>query len=144
VRSNRATYEKDPETLLAVVCELGSLPPDPELAQPFFDNYEAIFGWLMGEEPCAADPSRTGEMMRRYTAMRAQDGFDDLVLPAEHFVVMRAVMLLIGLLGQLGATNTWFDIGREWVLGDEPVTELGRQEQTFFAGRHDYTTAVAA
>jgi hypothetical protein len=66
-----------------------------------------------------------------------------MVLPAEHFVLMRAVMLLIGLLGQLGATNTWLDIGREWIFGDAPVTELGKQEAEFFAGRHEYTTEVA-
>lgn len=96
----------------------------------------------MADEPTMADATRTGEMMRRYTAMRGQNGFDDLVLPAEHFVLMRAVMLLIGLLGQLGATNTWLDIGREWLFGDAPVTELGRAEADFFAGRHEYATGV--
>lgn len=144
VRTNRCTYEGDADGLLELVAELGALPPDPALAQPFFESYESIFGWLMAQEPTTADPSRTGDMMRRYTAMRRQDGFDDMVLPAEHFVVMRAVMLLVGLVGQLGATNTWFDIGREWILGDEPATELGRQEAEFFAGRHAYATPQVA
>jgi predicted unusual protein kinase regulating ubiquinone biosynthesis (AarF/ABC1/UbiB family) len=143
VRSNRATYDRDAEALLALVAELGALPPDPALAQPFLENYEAIFGWLMVDEPLTADATKTADMMRRYTQMRGQDGFDDMVLPAEHFVLMRAVMLLIGLLGQLGATNTWLDIGREWIFGDAPVTELGKQEAEFFAGRHEYTTEVA-
>jgi len=144
VRSNRATYARDADGLLALVAELGALPPDPALAQPFLENYEAIFGWLMVDEPLTADATKTADMMRRYTQMRGQDGFDDMVLPAEHFVLMRAVMLLIGLLGQLGATNMWLDIGREWIFGDAPVTELGKQEAEFFAGRHDYTTEVAA
>ena len=144
VRSNRATFHRDADALLALVAELGALPPDPALAQPFLENYEAIFGWLMVDEPLTADATKTADMMRRYTQMRGQDGFDDMVLPAEHFVLMRAVMLLIGLLGQLGATNTWLDIGREWIFGDEPVTELGKQEAQFFAGRHEYTTGAIA
>ena len=57
---------------------------------------------------------------------------------------MRAVFLLIGLLGQLESTNAWFDIAREWLLGREPATELGRQEEEFFAGRYDYATEVPA
>ena len=74
--------------------------------------------------------------------MRRADGFDSLTLPAEHFVLMRAVMLLIGLLGQLGATGRWLDIAREWLFCDPPVTELGRLEAEFFNGRFDYVTEV--
>jgi predicted unusual protein kinase regulating ubiquinone biosynthesis (AarF/ABC1/UbiB family) len=143
VKTTQATYEKDAEKLLAIVCELGALPPDPRLAQPFLENYDAIFGWLMIDEPFTADASQTADMMRRYTQMRGQEGFDEMVLPAEHFVLMRAVMLLIGLLGQLEATNTWFDIAREWLFGDEPRTELGRLEAEFFGERHTYTTTTA-
>src|ERR1700754_2847667 len=96
----------------------------------------------MVDEPLRADPSKTADMMRRYTEMRGSDGFDRMTLPAEHFVLMRAIFLLIGLLGQLGSTNAWFDIAREWLTGSEPVTELGRQEQEFFEGTHEYASVV--
>ncbi len=76
--------------------------------------------------------------MRAYIDMRHADGLDRLTLPAEHFMMMRAVMLLIGLLGQLQATGSWLDVAREWLLGEEPATELGRLEAEFFARRHDY------
>jgi predicted unusual protein kinase regulating ubiquinone biosynthesis (AarF/ABC1/UbiB family) len=142
VASTQATYDQDPQRLLEVVSELGALPLDPALAEPFFENYKAIFGWLMAEDRLEADPSKTADMMRRYTQMR-QEGFADLVLPAEHFVLMRSVFLLIGVLGQLGAGNVWLDIVREWLFGDEPATEMGRQEAAFFAGRFEYlTTAI--
>ena len=98
----------------------------------------------MVHEPLTADASKTGDMMRHYNRLRAAEGFDRLKLPAEHFVLMRAVFLLIGLLGQLQSTNPWFDIAVEWLLGSEPVTELGREEQEFFAGHHEYDTEVAA
>jgi predicted unusual protein kinase regulating ubiquinone biosynthesis (AarF/ABC1/UbiB family) len=140
--STRATYEHDAESLFSVISELGALPPDPALAEPFLESYEAIFGWLMVHEPLAADPTRTAEMMRHYNRLRNTDGFDQLTLPAEHFVLMRAVFLLIGLLGQLGATNPWFDIACEWLLGAEPATVLGRDEQEFFGDRYDYDVEV--
>jgi predicted unusual protein kinase regulating ubiquinone biosynthesis (AarF/ABC1/UbiB family) len=142
--STRATYEGDAEALLGVISELGSLPADPALAAPFLESYDAIFGWLMVHEPLTADASRTAEMMGHYNRLRAAEGFDRLKLPAEHFVLMRAVFLLIGLLGQLRSTNPWFDIAVEWLLGSEPVTALGKEEQEFFAGRYDYDVEVRA
>jgi predicted unusual protein kinase regulating ubiquinone biosynthesis (AarF/ABC1/UbiB family) len=126
--TTRATYERDADQLLAVVAELGGLPPDPRLAAPFLESYEAIFGWLMMDEPFTVDGSKTADMMRRYNALRSADGFQAMVLPAEHLVMMRAIMLLIGLLGQLRATNTWFDIAREWLFDAEPITALGKLE----------------
>lgn len=142
--STRATYAGDAQALLDVMAGLGALPPDPALAEPFLENYRAIFGWLMVDHPETVDASNTAEMMRRYTAMRGSEGFDSLTLPAEHFVLTRAVFLLIGLLGQLQATNTWLDIAREWLFADEPATALGRQEAEFFGDRFTYREPAAA
>ena len=144
IASTRATYERDAEALLAVVSELGALPPEPALAEPFLESYEAIFGWLMVDRPLRADPTKTASMMRRYSVLRSAEGFESLKLPAEHFVLMRSVFLLVGLLGQLDSENAWFQIAREWLFGDPPATELGRLEQEFFAGRFDYDLEVAA
>jgi hypothetical protein len=98
----------------------------------------------MSEEPLTVDTANTADMMRRYTEMRKADGFDSLQLPAEHFVLMRAVFLLLGLLGQLRATGTWIDVAGEWLLAADPRTELGRQEAEYFGDRFTYTTEVAA
>jgi predicted unusual protein kinase regulating ubiquinone biosynthesis (AarF/ABC1/UbiB family) len=144
IASTRATYEGDAQALLDVVAELGALPSDPALAGPFLESYDAIFGWLMVSEPRTADPTQTAGMMRHYTQLRSAEGFDRLKLPAEHFVLMRSVFLLIGLLGQLGSRNNWFDIAREWLFGDAPASDLGRAEQAFFAGRFEYDTEVMA
>ncbi|HWD73787.1 MAG TPA: hypothetical protein VG371_01525, partial [Solirubrobacteraceae bacterium] len=128
-------YEGDAQALFDVISGLGALPPDPALAQPFLESYQAIFGWLLVDRSVTVDGSATGGMMRAYTKMRSTGQFESLRLPAEHFVMMRAVMLLIGLLGQLKATGTWLDVAREWLLGEEPATELGRIEAEFFASR---------
>jgi predicted unusual protein kinase regulating ubiquinone biosynthesis (AarF/ABC1/UbiB family) len=133
--STRATYEHDAEALFRVIAPLGALPDDPALVQPFYEAYWSIFGWLLSDRTVTVDGAATGAMMRSYGKLRKAEEFKRLMLPAEHFVMMRAVMLLIGLLGQLRATANWLDVAREWLLGEEPATELGRLEAEFFSGR---------
>ncbi|MEN0013355.1 MAG: AarF/ABC1/UbiB kinase family protein, partial [Solirubrobacteraceae bacterium] len=141
--STRATHARDPEALLEVIARAGALPPNPSLAPVLFESYDAVFGWLMTDEPLTIEPKNTAKMMRVYGELRGADGFEDLVLPAEHFVLLRAIMHLLGVLGQLESTNTWFDIGREWIYAEEPATELGRIEAEFFSGR-PYSTLASA
>jgi predicted unusual protein kinase regulating ubiquinone biosynthesis (AarF/ABC1/UbiB family) len=135
VASTRATYEGDADALFEVMRTLGALPPDRSLAEPFLEAYTAIFGWLLVDDEVTIDSSATGAMMRAYTTMRSSPSFKQLQLPAEHFVMMRAVMLLIGLLGQLQAKGRWLDVAREWLLDEEPATPLGKLEAEFFADR---------
>ncbi len=138
VASTRATYEGDAQKLLAIASELHALDPDPAIAESFLASYAAIFGWALVDEPVQADASKTADMMRTYTDMRASQGFEGLTLPAEHFVIFRGMFLLLGLLGQLRSCNRWLDITREWLLDDDPATPLGRDEDAFFAGRFSY------
>jgi predicted unusual protein kinase regulating ubiquinone biosynthesis (AarF/ABC1/UbiB family) len=91
IATTRATYEGDAQRLFDVVAELGALPPDPSLVQPFYDSYRAIFGWLMVDHPTTVDVANTAKMMSHYNQLRSADGFRGLQLPAEHFVLMRAV-----------------------------------------------------
>ncbi len=135
IASTRATYEEDADALFDVIAGLGALPADRALAEPFLESYRTIFGWLLIDEAVTIDGSVTGAMMRSYNRMRSLDSFKSLTLPAEHFVLMRAVMLLIGLLGQLRATGRWLDVAREWLFNEEPATELGRIEAPHFGDR---------
>jgi predicted unusual protein kinase regulating ubiquinone biosynthesis (AarF/ABC1/UbiB family) len=133
--STKATYEHDAQALFRVIAPLGQLPDDPKLAEPFYESYWSIFGWLLTDHVVTVDGAATGAMMRSYNRLRKAEDFKKLMLPAEHFVLMRAVMLLIGLLGQLQATGNWLNVAREWLLGEPPATELGRLEAEFFASR---------
>ncbi|MBO9534912.1 MAG: AarF/ABC1/UbiB kinase family protein [Solirubrobacteraceae bacterium] len=135
IDSTIATRDGDPQALLEVVARSGALPDNPALAPLLFASYDAVFGWLMVDGPLQIESSKTAEMMRVYTELRNADGFEDLVLPAEHFVLLRGVMLVLGVLGQLEATNNWLDIAREWVYGTEPATDLGEAEAAFFSTR---------
>ncbi len=131
--STRAVHAGDAERLMAVMVEIGALEPNPALAQPFLEAYDAMLGWTFVEEELQVDGTRTGEMMRRYNQLQGHEDFESLTLPAEHLVLMRSVMLLTGLLGMLEASNSWFSIAREWLYGDPPVTELGVLEADHLA-----------
>ncbi|MDX6688575.1 MAG: hypothetical protein QOG15_32 [Solirubrobacteraceae bacterium] len=56
-------------------------------------------------------------------------------LPPDHLFGRRLEMLTLAVMSQLRARGNWHRIAREWIYGDEPVTELGRQEAEFYA-RH--------
>src|SRR3954465_12472404 len=56
-------------------------------------------------------------------------------LPPDHLFGRRLETLTLAVLGQLRARANWHRIAREWIYGDEPVTELGRQEAAFYAAR---------
>lgn len=46
-------------------------------------------------------------------------------LPPEHLLSRRVDFFTFGLLGQLGATNNWHRIAREWLYHEPPTTAIG-------------------
>ncbi len=131
----RAVHARDAAGLQKVMVGIGALEPNPALAEPFFEAYEAIFGWTLGDGELRVDGKRTGEMMRRYNELKGDADFDSMTMPAEHLVLMRSIMLLTGLLGMLEASNNWLAISREWLFGDPAATELGLLEADYLARR---------
>ena len=134
IETARAVYAGDAERLLELMAGIGVVAPDPALAEPLLDNYLSILGWLFEDEVLTITPDRTGEMFVKYAAMRSEE-LAGLKLPADHLVFTRGVILLIGILGQLRATNNWLAVAREWLFDEPPATELGRLEQEHRAAR---------
>ena len=62
-----------------------------------------------------------------FRTMRHQD------IKPEHLLGRRLEVLVLAVLGHLGASANWHRIAREWMYDEGPVTELGRQEAEFFA-----------
>jgi predicted unusual protein kinase regulating ubiquinone biosynthesis (AarF/ABC1/UbiB family) len=56
-------------------------------------------------------------------------------LPPDHLFGRRLETLTLAVMAQLRAKGNWHRIAREWMYGDEPVTELGRREAEFYAAR---------
>jgi len=64
-----------------------------------------------------------------YTLMRREN------VPANELMGRRMEIGVLAVLGQLRAKRNWHRIAREWWFGDEPQTELGKQEHDFWARR---------
>jgi predicted unusual protein kinase regulating ubiquinone biosynthesis (AarF/ABC1/UbiB family) len=133
VTAFRAVHACDAAGLQEVMVGIGALGPNPALAEPFFEAYKAILGWVLADGELRVDGRATGEMMRHYNELKNDDEFDSMTMPAEHLVLMRSVMLLTGLLGMLEASNNWLSISREWLFGDPASTELGRLEAEYLS-----------
>jgi predicted unusual protein kinase regulating ubiquinone biosynthesis (AarF/ABC1/UbiB family) len=56
-------------------------------------------------------------------------------LPPDHLFGRRLEVLTLAVMAQLRAKGNWHRIAREWMYGDAPVTELGRQEAEFLAAK---------
>ena len=56
-------------------------------------------------------------------------------LPPDHLFGRRLEVLTLAVMAQLRATGNWHRIAREWIYGDPPDTELGRQEAAFITRR---------
>jgi hypothetical protein len=63
---------------------------------------------------------------RYYQQMRHEN------LPREHLFGRRTETLTLAVMAQLRARANWHRIAREWIFGDAPATELGRQEAQFY------------
>jgi hypothetical protein len=79
-------------------------------------------------------------VMRAISAVSdPRSGFFDLMrrenVPANELMGRRMESGVMAVLGQLRATRNWYRIGREWWFGDDPATELGRQEREFFESK---------
>ena len=59
--------------------------------------------------------------------MRHQD------MRADHLFGRRMEMLTLAVLASCAPRGNWHRIAREWIFGDPPVTELGREEAEFYA-----------
>jgi predicted unusual protein kinase regulating ubiquinone biosynthesis (AarF/ABC1/UbiB family) len=134
----RAVCEGDAPELHRLLAESGFLP-EPERVDPdeLLAFLEDGIGWYTtADEVLELTPEMATQVMidssdprsRHFRTMRHQD------LRAEHLMGRRMEMLTLAVLSQLHARANWHRIAREWMYGDEPVTELGRQEAEFYAG----------
>jgi predicted unusual protein kinase regulating ubiquinone biosynthesis (AarF/ABC1/UbiB family) len=144
--AQRAVVEGDALALHELLAKSGFLP-DPEQVDPehllaFVED--AIWWYTTADETLRLTPEIATQVMiessdprsRHFSEMRHQD-----MLP-EHLLGRRMEMLTLAVLAQLGAEANWHRIAREWIYGDPPVTELGREETEFYGrGRTGIATA---
>src|ERR1700730_8285938 len=132
----RAVVEGDTAALHRLLAASGFLPEpdrvDPEHLLAFVED--AIWWYTTADEPVTLTPDIATNVMiessdprsSHFREMRHQD------MRAEHLFGRRMEMLTLAVLSQLRATVNWHRVAREWMYGDQPVTELGRQEAEFY------------
>ncbi len=133
--AQRAVVEGDSATLHRLLAETGFLP-QPERVNPdhLLAFIEAAIWWYTTDELVQLSPQIATEAMiessdprsTHFREMRHQD------MRPEHLFGRRMEMLTLAVLAQLGARANWHRIAREWMYGDAPTTELGRQEAEFY------------
>ena len=131
----RAGHEGDGERLHEIWSETGFLAhperfrPDKLLAQ-----FRDATWWYVLDEEIALQPEIATQVMIDMSDPRSQH-FGQMrheTLPADHLFGRRVEMLTLAVLSQLRCRLNFHRIAREWMYGDPPVTELGRQEAAFY------------
>ena len=132
----RAVVEGDAATLHRLLAQSGFLP-EPERVDPdhllAFIN-DAIWWYTSADEVVELTPEIATQVMiessdprsSHFREMRHQD------MRPEHLFGRRMEMLTLAVLSQLRARANWHRIAREWMYGEAPVTELGREEAEFY------------
>ncbi|MBF6482495.1 AarF/ABC1/UbiB kinase family protein, partial [Nocardia cyriacigeorgica] len=87
----------------------------------------AAAGWHLLDERITITPELATGAVVLAVDPRASEfrGMRHQLLPPEHVFSRRADLFTYAALGQLGSTNNWHRIAREWLYGEPPVTEIG-------------------
>jgi predicted unusual protein kinase regulating ubiquinone biosynthesis (AarF/ABC1/UbiB family) len=134
----RAVIEEDPERLHRLLTEYGFIPEPEKLKPAVLWEFvvEGIWWYTrdqsvrLNQEIASTVAIETADpRSKHFKAMRHQD-----IVP-EHLFGRRLELLTLALLGRLEAEANWYRIAREWIYGDQPLTELGREEAAFYSGR---------
>ncbi|MGZ4279794.1 MAG: ABC1 kinase family protein [Solirubrobacteraceae bacterium] len=111
--------------------------PSQYSEEGILDQYDDLTWWYSRDEEIELTPEIATEVMMQMGDPRSQH-FGKMrheTLPPDHLFGRRLEMLTLAVIGQLRATANWHRIAREWIFGDEPVTELGRAEAEFLTAR---------
>jgi predicted unusual protein kinase regulating ubiquinone biosynthesis (AarF/ABC1/UbiB family) len=135
----RAVVEGDAAKLHALLAESGFLPEpervDPEHLLAFVRD--AIWWYTTADEPVELTPEIATNVMIESSDPRSSY-FREMRhqrMNPEHLFGRRMEMLTLAVLSQLRATANWHRIAREWMYGEDPVTELGVEEGEFYGRR---------
>ena len=132
----RAVVEQDAQTLHKLLAESRFLPEpervDPDHLLAFIED--AIWWYTTADEDVRLSPEIATEVMIESSDPRSSH-FREMrhqTIQPEHLFGRRMEMLTLAVLSQLRASNNWHRIAREWMYGDAPVTDLGREEAEFY------------
>jgi predicted unusual protein kinase regulating ubiquinone biosynthesis (AarF/ABC1/UbiB family) len=132
----RAVFEGDVDTVMRVGAETGFFP-EPERFDPrkVLEHFRAATAWYTEDRYVQLTPEYATQVLidmsdprsEYFGQMRHENA------PPDHIFGRRMEVLTLAVISQLHARGNFHRIAREWLYGDEPETELGRQEAEFYA-----------
>ena len=134
----RATIDGDAAGLHRLMSDAGFLPRGDVIdAAELIEFVRDGIWWYTTDESIRIDQEIVNRAFIQTTDVRSTHfhtaRHQDIV--PEHLFGRRLELLTLAVLGQLEAEANWYRIACEWIYGDEPVTELGRAEAAWAAGR---------
>ncbi len=133
-----AAIRHDPEALRQRLHDLGFVKKPTKLdAEHLMDHVMLVGGWYIEDGDYEVSSRRVMKIIESasdprseyFQVMRREN------IPADELMGRRMEIGVIAVLAQLHAKRNWHRIMREWVYGDEPATELGREEWEYFETR---------
>jgi predicted unusual protein kinase regulating ubiquinone biosynthesis (AarF/ABC1/UbiB family) len=135
----RAAMDGDAETLHATMAAMGFFAADDPAIPPdaFYEHFRAVTSWYTQDREVTVDRALVRQVVIDMGDPRSEywEMMRHQTMPPEALLARRMEALVLGVLGQLGATANWNRIAREWLVGDPPSTPLGEQEAEFFGAR---------
>ena len=131
----RAIIEGDTDTIMRIGAETGFFP-EPEKFDPerVLEHFRAATSWYTDDAYIELTPEWAtrvlidmGDPRSEYFGQLRHEN-----APPDHIFGRRMEVLTLAVISQLHARGNFHRIAREWFYGDEPVTDLGRQEAEFY------------
>jgi hypothetical protein len=135
IRIGKAGIERDPDALLDALVDSGFIRNrEGANGEKLLAQFRDLTWWYTEDEDLALTPEIATQVMIDMSDPRSQwyGQMRHESVPPDHLFGRRLETLTLAVLSQLRACNNWHRIAREWVYGDAPVTELGRQEAEFY------------
>jgi predicted unusual protein kinase regulating ubiquinone biosynthesis (AarF/ABC1/UbiB family) len=132
----RAVIEGNTETIMRVGTETGFFPePDKFKPERVLEHFRAATSWYTVDEEIELTPEYATQVMidmsdprSEYFGMLRHES-----APPDHLFGRRMEVLTLAVISQLHARGNFHRIVREWFYGDEPSTDLGREEAAFYS-----------
>jgi hypothetical protein len=126
----------DGEALIEHLREGGFIDANRQDHARVLEQFRDLTWWYLTDEETTLTPEIASQVAIHMTDPRSPyyDQMRHESLPPEHLFGRRLELLTLAVISQLEATGNWYRIFCEWCFGDEPQTELGRQEAEFYRG----------
>jgi predicted unusual protein kinase regulating ubiquinone biosynthesis (AarF/ABC1/UbiB family) len=133
----RAVIEGDIDTIMRVGTETGFFPePEKFDREKVLRHFRAATSWYTEDAYVEVTPEWATQVLIDMSDPRSEY-FGQMrheSAPPDHIFGRRMEVLTFAVIAQLHARGNFHRIAREWFYGDEPATELGRQEAEFYTG----------